>query len=254
MMGIYKFENKVNGKIYIGQSVDLERRYKSHKNNYKNPNCSSYENIFYKALRKYGFENFSYEILEEFENISKEELNELEIKYIKEYNSYENGYNMNPGGNNTGGNYKLDSIIILAIKEDLKNNYNLSLLDIQKKYNISSNSEISRINNGIVYRNIGKYSYPIRSKKQVLSIYQGGNNSQAIFSDEEVIDIRKEFQTLNLNELFERYKNKISFSALKKIVYGVHYIHLPIYKKRQKKWYLNGTCIDYPRKEEQEDQ
>ena len=38
MMGIYKFENKINGKVYIGQSISLEQRYQSHYNNHKNEN------------------------------------------------------------------------------------------------------------------------------------------------------------------------------------------------------------------------
>ena len=50
--------------------------------------------------------------------------------------------------------------------------------------------------------------------------------------------------------LYEIYKDKCSFSEMKKICYGSQFQHLPIYKKRQKQWILNGTCIDYPRLEE----
>lgn len=254
MKGIYKFTNKINGKIYIGQSLDLRRRYISHKNNYKNPNSQAYKNAFYAALRKYGFENFDYEIITQSENFDKDQLNELEKYYIDKYKSYENGYNMNPGGNNTGGNYKISSDIILAIKEDLKNNLSLSLSDIQHKYNISTNSIISNINSGNSYNEIGQYNYPIRTKDQMIITQQGENNSKAIFSNQEVLMIRKDFQNCTLSELFEKYKDKISFSGLKKIVYGIHYTHLPIYKKKEKRWYLNGTCIDYPREEEQGNQ
>ena len=63
MKGIYKFTNKINGKSYIGQSVQLETRYNSHKRNYNNSNLSVYNSKFYRAIRKYGFENFDYEIL-----------------------------------------------------------------------------------------------------------------------------------------------------------------------------------------------
>lgn len=45
MKGIYKFTNLINGKVYIGQSVNLESTYKAH---------LSYTSLFYKALRKYG--------------------------------------------------------------------------------------------------------------------------------------------------------------------------------------------------------
>lgn len=74
---------------YIGQSIDIDNRYKDHKGRYGT-------NPMYEDFEKLGFENFSFEILQE---CSKEELNELEVKYIKEYNSFwPNGYNLTRGG------------------------------------------------------------------------------------------------------------------------------------------------------------
>ena len=98
MNGIYKFENLKNHKCYIGQSSNLEERYKKH---YRNISDESHQEILYKAFRKYGWENFSYEILESFEEYSLELLNNLEKKYIEQYNTLvPNGYNMIPGGSN----------------------------------------------------------------------------------------------------------------------------------------------------------
>lgn len=93
--GIYKIENKINGKVYIGQSVDVYRRLKKHI-----WEIGSNNNVLYKAFRKYGIENFTYELIEECD-IDK--LDEREIYYIKKYNSYieaenSNGYNLNIGG------------------------------------------------------------------------------------------------------------------------------------------------------------
>ena len=52
--GIYKITNLVNEKVYIGQAQDIEKRWREHK-------CSSKSNnqILYRAIRKYGLENFS---------------------------------------------------------------------------------------------------------------------------------------------------------------------------------------------------
>ena len=52
-MGIYKITNKINGKSYIGQSVNIERRFSEHKVSSHNP-----KNLIHKALNKYGIENW----------------------------------------------------------------------------------------------------------------------------------------------------------------------------------------------------
>lgn len=97
MIGIYLFTNKINGKRYIGQSIDIGRRYYQHSVNSYNANCLEYNSYFYKAIRKYGFNNFSFEILEECQ---KEELDEKEKYWIQYYNSndMEKGYNLTIGG------------------------------------------------------------------------------------------------------------------------------------------------------------
>lgn len=99
-IGIYKFTNKINKKSYIGQSINIERRKEQHLCNYLNKKTGDYNCQFHQAIRKYGFYNFDFEILEKFspEEFSKEELNYYEIYYIDCYNSYKNGYNATLGG------------------------------------------------------------------------------------------------------------------------------------------------------------
>lgn len=99
--GIYIFKNNINGKCYIGQGVSLRKRIKHHFSNIK---TQRYDLPLYRAINKYGLHNFTIDILESFvpENISNEtlikKLDELEIKYIKEYDSYNHGYNCTKGG------------------------------------------------------------------------------------------------------------------------------------------------------------
>lgn len=95
--GIYKITNKINQKSYIGQSIHIEERWKQHIYSSNNINHSSYNDYIHKAIRKYGIDNFTWEILE---ICPREELNEKEIYWIAFYDSYNNGYNMTPGGNN----------------------------------------------------------------------------------------------------------------------------------------------------------
>ena len=56
--GIYKIENLINGKVYIGQSIEIEKRWQKHLN-------AKDDFLIHKALRKYGKSNFSFSILEE---------------------------------------------------------------------------------------------------------------------------------------------------------------------------------------------
>lgn len=109
--GIYRFVNLINGKSYIGQAVSLKRRFDSHITNYNN---NRYDTPLYRAIRKYGFENFDYIIEECIEDILEKEhlkrkLDELEISYIKKYDSYNNGYNQTLGGDYGVLGYKMTS-------------------------------------------------------------------------------------------------------------------------------------------------
>jgi group I intron endonuclease len=85
MIGIYKIINP-KGQIYIGQSIDIERRFKEYKKLY----CSQSKKLYY-SLKKYGVENHIFEIIEEC-NI--EILNEKEEFYILLFKSHINGLNI----------------------------------------------------------------------------------------------------------------------------------------------------------------
>ena len=103
--GIYKITNLVNGKMYIGQSIDIYKRWKEHKATSLNTESQAYNYPIYCAFRKYGFENFKFEVIEE---CSTDKLDEKEIYYIEKYNSYiggenANGYNLTTGGEGTRG-------------------------------------------------------------------------------------------------------------------------------------------------------
>lgn len=94
--GIYCFTNLQNNKRYIGQSINIFDRYNQHKYRYNITNDSGYNCAFHNALRKYGWDNFSFEIIEE---CSVENLDEREKYWINYYNSIvPNGYNILSGG------------------------------------------------------------------------------------------------------------------------------------------------------------
>lgn len=160
MIGIYRFLNKINNKSYIGQSVNIEQRYKDHVSRAFNSKSDEYNSLIHKAIRKYGLNNFSFEILEE---CKKEELNEKEKFWIKQYNSFDNGYNLTTGGNQQEATKKFDDIFIKNIQQILLNS-NITYQEIHNKYNISL-GQISAINQGKVGFN-EELNYPLRLKKK----------------------------------------------------------------------------------------
>jgi len=92
---IYKVENKVNGKVYIGQTIyGLNKRKLEHINDHR------YNSIIGHAIRKYGKENFNWNIIDEANN--KELLDQLERLHISRYESLKTewGYNIKDGGAN----------------------------------------------------------------------------------------------------------------------------------------------------------
>lgn len=95
MCGVYIIKNLINGKVYIGQSIDIQNRFLNHKSESFNPKSNAYNTAIHRAIRKYGIDNFSFEIIEE---CKKEDLYEREKYWIKYYNSYGEGYNLTPGG------------------------------------------------------------------------------------------------------------------------------------------------------------
>ena len=98
---IYKYTNKITGKSYIGQTNNLQKRFNGHKSEAFNPNASGYNLPFHIAIRKYGMDNFTYEVLEEIsDGESQAFIDDREIYFIGYYHSLttENGYNLTIGG------------------------------------------------------------------------------------------------------------------------------------------------------------
>lgn len=130
--GIYKITNNINGKCYIGKSVNIKERWIRHRHKGKYYSESQpKKSHLYHAMRKYGVENFTFEVIEE---CSSDKLNEREIYYISHFNSHDPnfGYNMTLGGE---GDLKHDRKTICDLWES-----GLTISDIAKQISGSRNT------------------------------------------------------------------------------------------------------------------
>lgn len=89
--GIYVLRNTVNGKIYVGQSVNILNRWYSHR---KSANAGKKSHL-YDSMRKYGLSAFSIQIMEE---CTPEQLDEREAYWMDFFDATNTGYNMMPAG------------------------------------------------------------------------------------------------------------------------------------------------------------
>ena len=161
MKYIYKIENLINHKIYIGQTNNPQRRFSEHR-------AKGYEinthKVLYYAFDKYGIDNFSFEIIEETENS-----NEREKYWIKFYDSFENGYNMTEGGDLPPQHSGVEhpqcshSIDEITLVKTLLKDSKLSTKEIANltHYNVSS---VNRINLGELHFD-PTINYPIRKEQ-----------------------------------------------------------------------------------------
>lgn len=229
MIGIYKIENKVNKKAYIGQSIHIEQRWLEHKQPsiYNNPNHKSYSYALYEAFRKYGIDNFEFSIIEE---CSKEQLNEREKYWIQYYDSYNNGYNMTLGGDGVAK----EGIIPVYI-------YNIQGQYIREFKNVQEAAKILNCNENSIYSAVsskGLYlKYQWRYEKvESLSYYETDKHRPVIAFDLNGNKI-KVYDTIK--EAMEKTKDselKITSQCKTKIYNNTRY---------QWRYYLENPNLEY---------
>jgi group I intron endonuclease len=103
MYKIYIHQNKKNLKIYVGFTFNHIKRWRDTKSNAFNHKSKTYNEPLYRAIRKYGWDEFWHQIIEEFDN--KEDALESEKFWIEFFRSnckiygHDCGYNLHEGGN-----------------------------------------------------------------------------------------------------------------------------------------------------------
>lgn len=155
--GIYLITNLINNKKYVGQSLNIQKRWNQHRSAAFNPKNKSYNYPLYQAFRKYGIDNFSFEILEE---CNFADLNNKEEYYVKFYNTLSNqGYNQVLVGQ---AGTTLTPAIVLSIIEELQYNTSDNTETIGQHFGISGRT-VRAINTGESWYN-PDIQYPIRAQ------------------------------------------------------------------------------------------
>ena len=166
MQYIYKIENLINNKVYIGLTNNPNRRKNRHFYDLKQ---GQHDNPYLqKAYNKYGKENFSFDIIFK-DDCSEEQIKEYEKYFIKQYKAYGEGYNCNPGGDlsyNLGKLTEQEVWEILSVTDELKSQGD-KLANI---YGVS-NKVISNVKTGKSYnRYVDSYNKLSQEKKDRLFV------------------------------------------------------------------------------------
>lgn len=135
MYGIYKITNKINDKCYIGKSSCIEQRWKTHRESYTG--IKDWDKTLYKAFRKYGIDNFNFEVIEEMTlEYYNQFSNNREQYWITFYDSLKNGYNETPGGDGGVNQNALDKRRKMTIEEvaEIRKIYNDCELCLSEAY------------------------------------------------------------------------------------------------------------------------
>lgn len=234
MIGIYKITEINNPTMfYIGQSNDIERRFKEHI--YKTSKISRIP--FDDYITEKGKEAFKFEVLEE---CLIEELNEKEKYWINKLNAKNSGNKFDGGLTDVIGSHNPNSKLT---EEDVKNiriayNNHLRQKDVYENYKDKiSFSYFQNLWQGQSWSHIMPEVFTEENKKYYTSqTAKGEESASARFSNEEVIQIRQRYVNETANKIYLDYKDRVSYQSFQMILWGRYYKELPIYKKKEKKW------------------
>lgn len=223
MTGIYCWTNKINGKKYVGQAIDIMGRKYQHEHN-----LNSEHSAIHDAMLKYGLENFVFTVLEE---CTIKDLDTKEQFWIAALDSYRNGYNCNSGGqqNSIGEdnpNTSLTNIEVLNIRNRVYNNHEEPKDIYNNEYSsVMSYDRFWSMVHGDTWKNVD--TSMIYTRKPNVT---GSRNPRAKLTEEDVkqILIRKYKNKESTITIYQDYKERISYSAFEKIALRTTWKHVKI--------------------------
>lgn len=153
LIGIYSITNKINGKRYIGKSINIESRFWYHKNSLmKDVRSKDTNRYLFNAVKKYGIENFSFDILEFFDSIADAELSDREIYWMDFYQtcSRENGYNLRRDSS-TKTEVHPETLLLLSVSNSGEGNPNWGNFWTEEQKQSMRQIAVDRHSSGLYY-------------------------------------------------------------------------------------------------------
>ena len=210
-MYVYQITNLINGKLYIGITNNYKKRWSNHKS------CNSPNMVICKAIKKYGVENFKFELL--FKRLSLQEASEKEIELIASKNTLvPNGYNVATGGFSGRGVQRFGASNSNACLTDEEAQYIKDHRDIPEYVLYEDFSEkisysaFKDIYLDKTYKNIRPHSeiYPFNLE------FSNQFTSNNELDYDEVVDLRKKYQAKvywrdAFKDYLDRFKDEWSF-------------------------------------------
>jgi group I intron endonuclease len=205
---IYQVINQTNGKIYVGKTNDVHKRWTRHRNY---PFCKQKDKQnecpkLYGAIRKYGISNFKFEVIGEYN--SEEECCQAEVEFIEKFGSIKNGYNISAGGDGVSSGVHHP---FYGKKHTIESRRKISISKIGKKMGPASEERKAKISAAL----IGKAKLHTK----------GQNNPASKLKEDDVRSIRtliSKGETISdVAKLFQ-----VSFTAIKLIITGKTWKHV----------------------------
>lgn len=195
--GIYIIKNKINGKAYIGQTrTGFRTRYLKHLNGFKNNRGHTKE--FKKDFDLYGSNNFEFEILQIENDVKK--LDELERHYIELYDSVDNGYNIQTGGNPVYQDKNVKDVFVSnrVITDEFRKN--------RSEY--MKNREVSD-----------------ETKERIRFANLGSKSPVAVLNEDMVVGIKKDLMSgMTIKDVSKKYGQK--YATISSVLHGRSWTHI----------------------------
>lgn len=244
-IGIYLIRNKLNNKVYVGQSINLVRRWREHKSSLRKGKhrCSHLQN----SWNKYGEDNFEFLIVEELDNINyekevvKEKLKKLEEKYMKKYKCGRDthSYNeFNPLRSPVGGTWPkgekvkcIKPVLQYDLYGNFINEWKCGIRQVAVELGISDSS-ISFCCRSKGYKQVGGFQWKYKTENypkkippldEYASITKFTKDMEKIKEYKDVFEILKELDIHEKDKRYYLYKSNILRCCRGKITHFLNY-------------------------------